>query len=414
MSGLRSVEEHVAALLFGLAPLPAVSRATPHALGLVLAEAAVARLDLPGFDNSAMDGYAVRAAECAAAAGADASESGGFRLPVCADIAAGDTRRHVLAPGSAARIMTGAPMPEGADAVVPVEDSDGGVDEVTLRRVPEVGRHVRPRGEDVRSGQQLLEAGLLLTPGRIALLAAGNVDHVLVHPRPRVTVLSTGDELIPLGDQPTHGQIIDSNQLMLAALVDAAGGALAHSGRLPDEPGAVRAAFLDPPGEPDLVLTSGGVSMGAHDTVKEVLREAGGVDFVKVAMRPGMPQGGGRIGRDRTIPIVTLPGNPVSSFVSFHVFVLPVLRRLAGREGDPAGGLNLEEAVAGASWRGVEGRVEFTWVHVRDGIAHPERGQGSHMVGALAAANALAVLPAPTFAVTEGDRLRIIPFVGEA
>lgn len=154
--------------------------------------------------------------------------------------------------------------------------------------------------------------------------------------------------------------------------------------------------------------------MGAHDTVKEVLREAGGVDFVKVAMRPGMPQGGGRIGRDRTIPIVTLPGNPVSSFVSFHVFVLPVLRRLAGREGDPAGGLNLEEAVAGASWRGVEGRVEFTRVHVRDGIAHPERGQGSHMVGALAAANALAVLPAPTFAVTEGDRLRIIPFVGEA
>ena len=416
MGALRSVEEHRASLLAGVQPLPAVRVPTASALGLVLAEGVHSRLDLPGFDNSAMDGYAVRAAECAAAG----SREGEVSLPVCADIAAGDTRAHVLAPGSAARIMTGAPMPAGADAVVPVEETDGGGDRVVLRQAPEVGRHVRRRGEDVRTGQCLLDAGVTLTPGRLALLAASNVPEVSVHPRPRVTVLSTGDELISVGADPSHGQIIDSNQIMLAALVEAAGAVLAHRGRLTDDATPVRAAFLDPPGSPDLVLTSGGVSMGAHDTVKEVLNDLGGVEFVKVAMRPGMPQGGGRVGRDKDIPIVTLPGNPVSSFVSFHVFVLPILRRLAGHDAaavDSVGHRSTSatgtRAVAGTSWRGVEGRVEFTRVLVRDGVALPEAGQGSHMLGALAAANALAVLPAPSSAVTEGDLLDLIPFVGE-
>ncbi len=412
MSDLRSVADHRAAVLEGVRPLPARWVVTPEALGLVLAGPAVAQLDLPGFDNSAMDGYAVRAADCrpvdsaAGPDGPDGAPAEGVVLPVVADIAAGDTLARVLPAGSAARIMTGAPIPVGADAIVPVEDTDGGTDRVRLLVEPVVGRHVRHRGEDVRSGDLLLEAGAVLTPGRIALLAAANVAQVLVHPRPRVSVLSTGDELLPLGSDPGHGQIIDSNQVMLAALVEAAGATVVHVGRLPDEPAAVRAAFTSPPGDPDLVLTTGGVSMGAHDTVKEVLRDLGGVEFVKVAMRPGMPQGAGRLGGADGIPILTLPGNPVSSFVSFHVFVLPVLRRLAGR----ADATDERVVRAGDSWEGAAGKVEFTRVRVVDGVARPERGQGSHMLGALAAADALAVVD---HRVAAGEPLTVIPFVGE-
>ena len=199
--------------------------------------------------------------------------------------------------------------------------------------------------------------------------------------------------------------------MRLGELVRAAGAELVHSGHLPDDPDLVRAAFADPPGDADLVLTSGGVSMGAHDVVKEVLLAAGTVDFVKVAMRPGMPQGAGHIGGR---PIVTLPGNPVSSFVSFHVFVLPLLRRLAGQ---PAAASLGEEVGAGVveaavPWRSVEGKVEFTRVRVAGGAATPMTGQGSHMLGALGAANALAVVPPACAAVEVGQRLSVIRLLG--
>ena len=401
---MRSVAEHRAAVLDLVRPLPATTVPVGSALGLVLAEDVVARVDLPGFDNSAMDGYAVRAAELAGA-----SPDGPVVLPVAGDVAAGDTTRHVLRPGTVLRIMTGAPIPEGADAVVPVELTDGGSARVALLDAPAAGRSVRRRGEDVRAGDRVLSEGTLLGPGHLALAAAGNVADVVVHPRPRVAVVSTGDELVTPGSVLEHGQIVDSNHVMLCALVAAAGAEVAGSAHLRDDAASMRALLDDLPGAPDLVLTTGGVSMGVYDTVKEVLTADGGVEFVKVAMRPGMPQGCGVVGRTRT-PAVTLPGNPVSSFVSFHVFVLPALRRLAGLDPDDDGSF---EAVADAGWASAPGKVELTRVVEVDGAVRPSGGQGSHVLGALAGATALAVVPADVDRVEPGLRLRCIPLLGQ-
>ncbi|HYN30977.1 MAG TPA: gephyrin-like molybdotransferase Glp, partial [Dermatophilaceae bacterium] len=351
---MRSVEEHRTRVLGLVAPLPPVRVPLAEALGCVLAEDVVARVDLPGADNSAMDGYAVRADDVAGA-----TPSAPVRLPVDGDLLAGDTRRHTLASERALRIMTGAPLPDGADAVVPVEDTDGGTATVELRAAPGPGRHVRRRGEDVLVGDVVLRAGCRLAPGHLALAAASNHPHLSVVPRPRVGVLSTGDELVPPGAELRHGQVVDSNAVMIAALVAAAGGEVVHTGHLRDDAGAVRALLEHVPEEPDLLLTTGGVSMGAADTVKEVLTAAG-VDFARVAVRPGMPQGCGQLGPSRT-PVLTLPGNPVSSFVSFHVFVLPVLRRLAGLDPDRDGAVELPAA---ASWRSAPGKVEYTRVAV--------------------------------------------------
>jgi molybdopterin molybdotransferase len=401
---MRSVAEHRTAVLDLVRPLPATPVPVGSALGLVLAEDVVAAVDLPGFDNSAMDGYAVRAAELAGA-----SPQTPVALPVDGDVAAGDTTHHVLRRGTALRIMTGAPMPDGADTVVPVELTDGGAARVELHVAPELGRSVRRRGEDVRAGDRVLPAGTRLGPGHLALAAAGNVAEVVVHRRPRVAVVSTGDELVTPGSALEHGQIVDSNHVMLCALVEAAGADVAGSAHLRDDADAMRAFLDDLPGDPDLVLTTGGVSMGVYDTVKEVLTADGGVEFVKVAMRPGMPQGCGVVGRSRT-PAVTLPGNPVSSFVSFHVFVLPALRRLAGLDPDDDGSF---EAVAEVGWGAAPGKVELTRVVESAAGVRPSGGQGSHVLGALAAATALALVPADVDRVVPGLRLRCIPLLGQ-
>lgn len=400
---MRTVEEHRAAVLALVSALPPQAVELSASVGRVLAADVVAAVDLPGFDNSAMDGYAVRSADVAGAASGSP-----VVLAVDGDIAAGDTRQHALRPGAAMRIMTGAPMPAGADAVVPVEESDGGVSRVALTLAAEEGRHLRRRGEDVRAGDVVLRAGNRVTPGRLALIAAANVAEVSVRPRPRVHVLSTGDELVPVGLPLEHGQIVDSNGSMLAALVRASGGDLVGVGHLDDDADAWTSLLARMPGEPDLVLTTGGVSMGAYDTVKEVLSATGTVEFVKVAMRPGMPQGAGVVG-DRRTPIITLPGNPVSSFVSFHVFVLPVLRALAGLDPEVA----TTESVATQGWTSVPGKTEFTRVVLDADGARPSGGQGSHMLGALAEATHLAVVDSATTEVRPGDPLHLIPLVGQ-
>ncbi|MGG5258109.1 molybdopterin molybdotransferase MoeA [Phycicoccus avicenniae] len=400
---MRTVAEHRSAVLSLVAPLPAERVAVGAALGRVLAEDAVAAVDLPGFDNSAMDGYAVRAADLVGA-----GEGSPVVLPVDGDVAAGDTTRHVLPPGRALRIMTGAPLPEGADAVVAVEVTDGGAQEVSVRLEPEVGRHLRHRGEDVRAGTVVLTAGTRVGPGHVALAAASNIAELVVHRRPRVTVVSTGDELVPVGGVLEHGQIVDSNHLMLRALVEAAGAEVAAGVHLRDDADTVRAFLAAPDGDPDLVITTGGVSMGVYDTVKEVLTADGGVEFTKVAMRPGMPQGCGRVAASG-LPVVTLPGNPVSSYVSFHVFVLPALRRMAGADPDADGRF---EAVAGAAWPTAPGRAEMTRVVEEDGTVRPSGGQGSHVLGALAGATALAMVPEEVAEVGPGDRVLCLPLLG--
>ena len=399
------VEQHLARILETVRPVQPFDLGLLDAQGCVLATDIRAQLQLPGFTNSAMDGYAVHAADVAGA-----SEESPVVLPVVNDIAAGNTNALSLATGQTMRIMTGAPMPRGADAVVPVEQTDGGVVHVSVQAAPEPGQHVRAAGEDVLEGQIILRSGTLLGPGQIALLAAAGLARVRVVPRPRVVVLSTGDELVEPGREPGFGQIVDSNSVMLTAAVRAVGATPYRVAGVPDDARQLMETLEGQLVRADAIITTGGVSMGAFDTVKEVLSRVGTMQFDKVAMRPGMPQGFGVLGEER-VPVFTLPGNPVSALVSFHVFVAPALRAMAGRP-EKAWPPGYVPAEAAESWQSVPGKMEFTRVVFDGDRVRLAGGQGSHMLGALAAADALAVIPPEVTAVAEGDQLDCLPLLG--
>ena len=399
-----SLQAHRSRCLAAARPLGAVALSLLQAQDGVLAEDVVSPLDLPGFDNSAMDGYAVHLRDVAGA-----SEASPVRLPVAGDIPAGVTRQTRLAPGQVMRIMTGAPMPEGAEGVVPVEASDGGVHQVELRSPAAPGQHVRRAATDVRTGDVVLPAGTVLGPAQLALLAAVGRARVRVHARPRVVVLSTGSELVELGRHPGFGQVVDSNGLMLAAAVLDAGASLQHLGRARDEADTFLGSLTAALENADLVVTTGGVSAGAYDTVKEVLSGLGTVWFGKVAMQPGMPQGFGTIGPNAT-PIFTLPGNPVSAFVSFEMFVRPVIRTLSGHtELDRLS----EQAVAASSWTAPAGKVQLargllsTDADGRRVVALTGE-QGSHVLGGLAQADCLVVVPEDVTRVEAGAEVRCL------
>ncbi|KUH98139.1 gephyrin-like molybdotransferase Glp [Mycobacterium sp. IS-3022] len=317
---MRTVEEHqrvVAALIARRAP---VSMPIADALGLVLADDVVAPLSLPGFDNSAMDGYAVMAEDVAAA-----TPEHPVRLPVAEDIPAGRTDVLTLKPGTAHRIMTGAMLPAGATAVVPVEATNAATDTVEIRAGARPGQHIRRAGEDVTAGTAVLRAGQALTPAALGLAAALGLGELTVIPRQRVLVMSTGTELVAPGIPLAPGQIYESNAVMLAAALRDAGADVVASAMTGDDVDSFRDALARHTGDADLIITTGGVSAGAYEVVKDAL--GGSVEFVKVAMQPGMPQGCGSV--DDT-PIVTLPGNPVSALVSFEVFIRSPLRAAMG------------------------------------------------------------------------------------
>ena len=410
-----TVQEHLSRIVGTVQRLPPVGLDLLDAQGCVLAQDVTSRVPLPGFRNSAMDGYAVHAADVA---GAGATVP--VILPVAGDIAAGNTEALRLAPGQSMRIMTGAPMPEGADAVVPVEDTDSGLNRVTISAGAHVGKHVREAGEDVAAGSLVMTGGTRLEPRQIALLAAVGTGQVTVTPRPRVVVISTGDELIEPGTRPGFGQVVDSNSLMLTAAVRALGCIPVRVGCVRDDAETFRSTIEAQIRRADAVITTGGVSMGAYDTVKEVLSTVGTMRFDKVAMQPGMPQGFGVLGEHR-IPVFTLPGNPVSAMVSFEVFVAPALRLMAGR---PQEETPLVTAVAAEAWTAPAGKVQFARVVLsRTGSGGGGRAageppghtvsiaglQGSHALGSLAGANALAVIPTEVTSVRVGDQVSCHP-----
>src|SRR3954471_9976994 len=321
----RTVAEHRARILEVIEPLTDFPQPLMEALGLAAAEDVVAEVDLPSFDNSAMDGYAVRADDVATA-----TDEAPVHLPVVGEIGAGQGGLMALAPGTAAKIMTGAPVPAGADSVVPYEWTDRGVAQVRIDRASSPGQHVRPAGEDVSVGDVLVSDGTVLGPRHIGLLAAAGRATVRSRPRPRVVVISTGSELRDPGTPLGRDSIYDGTSFLLAAAARRAGAITYRVGIVPDEPRAFLDALNDQLVRADLVVTSGGVSQGDYDVVKEALEPLGTVWFGPVAMQPGKPQGFGVVGEDRT-PIFTLPGNPVSSYVSFEQFVLPAIRKLMGR-----------------------------------------------------------------------------------
>jgi molybdopterin molybdotransferase len=359
---------------------------------------------LPGFDNSAMDGYAVVHADVA-----PASSDHPVHLPVVGEIGAGQASLLAISPGTAVKIMTGAPVPAGADTVVPYEWTDRGVAQVVISQAPERGQHVRPRGEDVAEGDLLVEEGTVLGPRQIGLLAAVGRPSVRSRPRPRVVIFSTGSELREPGTPLGHDSVYDGNSFLLAAAVRQAGAIAYRVGIVSDEPRAFSAALNDQLVRADLVVTSGGVSMGDYDVVKEALSPLGTVWFGGVAMQPGKPQGFGTVGEDR-VPIITLPGNPVSSYISFEQFVLPALRRMMGRTPylRPSADAMLTHALTSPNGRRQYARGTLSVVDGRLAVT-PVGPQGSHMIGDLADSDALIVVPEAVTSVEAGETVTVLP-----
>ncbi|MFL6089718.1 MAG: gephyrin-like molybdotransferase Glp [Aeromicrobium sp.] len=401
--GLITVEDHLERILRALGPLEAYDQPVVESLGLPLHENLIAPIDLPRFDNSAMDGYAVRAEDVAGA-----SKNSAVTLPVVGEIHAGGGKPFAISAGTAVKIMTGAPVPRGADAVVPFEQTNRGSTSVEIRQAVEAGANVRMTGADVQAGDLVLPAGTVLGPREIGLLASLGSSRVRARPRPRVVVLSTGNELREPGAHLEYDSIYDGNSYMLAASVRAAGAIAYRVGAVADDPRVLQESLAEQLVRADLVVTSGGVSEGEKDVVKQFLTSLGTVQFDKVAMQPGKPQGFGTLFEEET-PIVTLPGNPVSAYVSFEVFVLPAIRRMMGRTPYRRPMVHAVLASDIQSKPGFRQYVRgFFEVTHRGAKVTPILGHESHRIGALAKANALIVVGEDETALNMGETVRTL------
>jgi molybdopterin molybdotransferase len=403
---MLSVAEYLDLVLANVSELPPMELPIADANGCVLAQDIYARWPLPSFDNSSMDGYAVIASDLE-----NASENAPVTLPVIDDIPAGFKSLETLRSGQAIRIMTGAPMPAGADSVIPVESTDGGSEVVQINASIEVGSCIRHEGEDVQAGDLVLTKGTFIGPRQIALIAAVGHGVISVIPKPRVAVIATGSELVEPGTELKFGLISDSNSFLITAVANDSG-AVAY--RLPpaqDDEETLVEILEGQVHRADLIITTGGVSMGAYDPVKSAFVKLGTAQFHKVAMQPGMPQGFGSVG-DPAIPIITLPGNPVSAYVSFEVFIRPAIRKMRGLK-------NLQRTQHPAPLKGqlrspmnkvqfargrftAEGQVELVGA-----------GQGSHVLGGLAQADALIVIPVGVDSIANGEQVQVIDVRGD-
>ncbi len=396
---LLSVDEALARILARIAPLPAVDVSITEALGAVLAEDAIADHDVPPFRNSAMDGYAVRATDVTIA---------GVRLRVIGAVAAGSVPDRAVGAGDAMRIMTGAPMPDGADTVVRVEDTDNALDVVTITRVTPSGTSVRAAGEDLRRGETILSRGTVLRPAEIGVLATLGRSRVRVIRRPRVAILSTGDEVVELDVAVRPGQIRDANRYSLAAAVRATGCQPEPLGIVRDTADDLRTALRDA-SRADAVVTSGGVSVGDHDHVKPVVNELGSMDFWAIAIRPGRPLAFGELrrGGGGSAPIFGLPGNPVSALLTFELFVRPALLRLAGHAKlhRPRVSARLLDRIEKPSSLRLFARGVYD---ESAGTVRSTGPQGSGILRSMALANCLIDVPAGTPGAGQGETVTVI------
>ncbi len=397
-SSMLTVEDALSRILSRIEPLGRAEVALLDSLGCVLAEDAVADGDIPPFRNSAMDGYAVR--------GSDVQRSG-VTLRVVGSIAAGTVPSGRVGAGEAMRIMTGAPMPDGADTVVRVEDTDNGTDVVTVTRATLSGLSVRQQGEDLRRGEVVLRAGAVLRSAEVGVLASIGRRRVQVVRRPNVAVLSTGDELVDIADQPGPGKIRDANRYSLAAAVRAAGCPAFELGVARDDADDLRHA-LGNAAFGDVIVTSGGVSVGDQDHVKPVVDAMGSMDFWSIAIRPGRPLAFGELRTKRgAVPIFGLPGNPVSALLTFELFVRPALLKMAGhtRLHRPRATATLLDRIEKPTGL----RMFARGIYDRDGGSVRSTGpQGSGILRSMSLANCLVELPEASGAAEPGDQVDVI------
>lgn len=401
--GLVPVEEARERILAQVAPLQPLELPLQEAEGCVLAADLVAETDIPDFASSAMDGFAVRASDVAgASAGAPAE------LRIVGRALIGRRPEATVGGGEAVRIATGAPIPAGADAVVPIEDCEVVGERVRVRSAVPEGKHIRPSGEDVRAGEVLLQAGRRLGAPELGLLATAGFSHPPVHPRPRVVVLSTGDELVPPTQRPEFGQVRDSNAYLLYGALREVGAVPVMAGIVPDDVEQLKEAVFSHLLQADAFISSGGVSVGERDVVKAAFFKRGDVSFYRVAMQPGMPQGFGHV---EGKPFFGLPGNPVSVFVSFEVFIRPALRKMMGRRQlfRPEITARLEADVSGP-----REKTQFARVRVRrtaEGwVATPTGGRGSNLIATVSRANGLAIVPPGVETAPAGSEVRVMIF----
>lgn len=398
---MYSVDEALERILTAFERLPAQKTALDEALGMTLAEDVISEIDLPPFPNSSMDGFAVRAADV---------EQPNVELAVIGDIPAGSYPSQTVGAGQAMRIMTGAPMPNGADMVIPVEDTDGECMSPTLPKTVRVkvrgktGDYVRPTGEDIRRGQTVLRAGRALRPADLGVLAGLGIGQVSVIRPPVVAILSTGDELLSVDEPLTPGKIRDMNGYTIPALTQQLGARVVRLGIARDNEADVHDHLqraLD--AGADLILSSAGVSVGAFDVVKSVVESMGEIGFWKVNLRPGKPLAFGKV---RGVPFLGLPGNPVSAMVTFDVFARPVIRKLMGREWRT----ETAEAITAEPIRS-DGRRTYlrATVERRNGqlFARTTGNQSSGVLTSLVQADGLLIVPEDVTNVPEGTRLPI-------
>ncbi|MHB8513379.1 MAG: molybdopterin molybdotransferase MoeA [Actinomycetota bacterium] len=376
-------KEAVATVLAAFRVLEPQRVAVERARGLVLAESVRASIDVPGFANSAMDGYAIQSRDVS-----KASKEAPVRLRVTGDLPAGASPASVtVEPGTAATIMTGAPLPEGADCVVPWEDTTR-IDEASIdvNAIIVAGRNVRPAGEDVKAGDEILVEGSVLSPVHLGVAASLGLTHLLVHPKPKIAVLSTGDELVPPGGKLLPGQIFESNKALIGAMCEAAGGEVIDDALLPDDPDVIGEWMASAAERSDLIVTSGGASVGEHDWIRAILEKEGSLELWRVAIKPGKPIAFGTIGDTK---VLGLPGNPGSAFVGLHVFVQPAIRTMAGL--DPKA--RSMSATLGADVKGSPSRTQFTRVRLEDDQAIPLPAQSSVVLSNLIPADGFAIVP---------------------
>ena len=385
-----SVDEH-AARVAELLRFELGSETVPlaAALGRVTVGAVLSPVDLPLFRNSQMDGYAVHAADVASVPA---------MLPVVGEIAARAASPAALAPGTAVKIMTGAVVPEGADAVIPVEDTTSTEGVVTISRSRSAGDYVRDRGSDALAGAELLPTGQLLAARHLAVLAAAGLDQVTVAKRVRVAVITTGAELIAAGQTPEPGQIYDANQVALMAAATSAGAEVTLARRVIDEPALLLADLNEAATVADVILTSGGISHGDYEVVRELL-EPRGAWVGHVAMQPGGPQATAVF---EGVPVICFPGNPVSTQLSFEVFVAPVIRSLSGHPQARRSTKAINDSL-----RSIEGKRQFLRGRIEGQSVTPVSGPGSHLVAGLAAADCLIVIPESVASVTIGESVEV-------